>query len=499
MILGIDLGTTYSVGAYVDADGEPKVAVNSEGERLTPSVVMVEDKKRYIVGSVAKENCMIQPEDVISTVKNHMGKKVKFKVPCEVEYSPEEISSFIIKKVVKDSGESTGKRIDQVVVTVPAYFTDAQRKATEDAVALAGVNLAGMINEPTAAALYYVHKNKLDKANIMVYDLGGGTFDVTILTIDGNTVNVKSTGGLSNAGGFFFDMHIVDYVCNQMKDKYNVWLKEDEYRDVYQDLCIKAEKCKIQLSNKDSATIAVWFGSIKENIVITRDFLESKIKSLYIRTESKMKEAIRNAGMKVEDIDCVLLVGGSSKIPYITYKIESFLGKKPSKEVNPDEAVALGAAIYGQMLENENRNKIKKFSDVCSHSIGIVIINRDSKRQENFILIPRNSKVPISNKQRFRTFCQNQSIIELTITEGEFKELTDITTIGTYEVELPKGLEEESLVEITISLDRDQIVHIHLDIPSAKLSKEYKMERKTNLSEEEIRYLTGIYRDSIVK
>ncbi len=498
MILGIDLGTTYSVGAFVNNNGDPEVAINSEGERLTPSVVLVEGKQ-YCVGNAAKENCMIQPENVISTVKNHIGKKNKFKVSAGTEFTPEEISSLIIKKVVKDSCENIREKIDKVVVTVPAYFTDAQRKATEDAVTLAGVKLMAMINEPTAAALYFAHRNKLEKANILVYDLGGGTFDVTVMRLDGNNIEVKSTGGLSNVGGYFFDRYIVDHVCSQIAEKYGINLKEDEYREVYQDICIKAEKAKIQLSNKTNSFITVWFGDIKENITISRDFLEAKIKSLYIRTESKMKEAIRNSGMRVEDIDRVLLVGGSSKIPYISSRIEAFLGKKPSKEINPDESVALGAALYGNMLERDKKDTKLNFNDVCSHSIGIVVIDKKTKKQENFIIIPRNSAIPVSSTQKFCTYCQNQRMIEITITEGEFKELTDVTTIGTYEVELPPGMEQGALVELTTSLDEDQMVHLYLNIPSANLKKEYQMERKANLSEEELKMLSGIYRDIEVK
>jgi molecular chaperone DnaK len=493
MTLGIDLGTTYSVGAYVDAAGTPQIINNAEGSTLTPSVVMFDGADSIVVGEVAKDNAVIRPQDVISVVKNYMGKKMVLKEFNGQQYTPEMISSFIIRKVVQDSAAALGTEIDSAVITVPAYFTDAQRKATEDAAVMAGVHLAGMINEPTAAALCYVKKHNVQNENILIYDLGGGTFDVTILHVaDSNNIEVLSTGGLSNAGGRFFDQYIVDYVRDYMEEKYDIDLEEDEYVDELQELYIKAENAKIQLSNKNAVTIVLKIGKIKEQIQITREQFEGMIKKVYGRTEGKMKEALKEAGLQPDAIDKVLLVGGSSRIPYIVQRMKDFTGKEPSKEVNPDEAVAIGAALYANM--NVNNDKERQFTDVCSHSIGVVVID-DLGQEENEVIIPRNSKLPVENKQRFRTAEKDQKMICLTITEGEYRELTDVTIIGNVDIDLPPQLPQNTLILLTISLDRHQLINIRFEVPDRNFKQEYQMKRIANMDEDEVRHVTGMLRD----
>lgn len=493
MTLGIDLGTTYSVGAYIDSEGNPNVILNSEGNTMTPSVVLLDSDEEIVVGEVAKDNVIIRPDDVISVIKNDMGKKIVVKETGSKKYTPEMISSFIIRKIVQDAEAASGEKVESVVITVPAYFKDSQRKATEDAATIAGVPLGGMINEPTAAALCYVNKCNVENEKILVYDLGGGTFDVTILNVKNcNEIEVLSTGGLSNAGGRFFDQEIVDYVRDYMEEKHGIDLEDDEYLDDLQELYLKAEKVKMQLSNRSSAMITLKIGKIKEAIEITREQFGQMINGTYEKTERKMKEAITAAGLKVEDIDKVLLVGGSSRIPYIEERVEQFIGKVASKEINPDEAVAIGAALYAQTrIKNESTTH---FTDVCSHSIGVVVTN-EWGMEENEKIILRNSKLPIEKQERFRTTVANQKKIVLSVTEGEFKEITDVTIIGKFDIDLPEGAPENALIILAISLDIRQLIHIHISLPDMDFEQEYHMRRIANMDEDAVKNVTGILRD----
>ena len=493
MTLGIDLGTTYSVGAYVNKDGVPQVILNSEGNTMTPSVVLLDSDNEIVVGEVAKDNVIIRPDNVISVIKNDMGKKIIVKEMGGKQYTPEMISSFIIRKIVQDAEAVTGDKVSSVVITVPAYFKDSQRKATEDAATIAGVPLGGMINEPTAAALCYVNKYDVENERILVYDLGGGTFDVTILHVKNkHEIEVLSTGGLSNAGGRFFDQGIVDYVRDYMEEKHGIDLEDDEYLDDLQELYLKAEKVKLQLSTRNSAVITLKVDNVREAIEITREQFEQMINNTYEKTERKMKEAILAAGLQVSDIDKVLLVGGSSRIPYIAERVQAFTGKEPSKEINPDEAVAIGAALYAQT--NIKNEQAMQFTDVCSHSIGVVVIN-DYGIEENEKIIMRNSKLPIERQERFRTAVANQKKIDLCLTEGEFKELTDITIIGNFEINLPPEVPENTLIILTISLDIRQLIHIHISMPDIGFEQEYRMRRIANMDEETVQNVTGILRD----
>lgn len=493
MTLGIDLGTTYSVGAYIDDNEMPQVILNSEGNTVTPSVVLFDTDEEIVVGEVAKDNIIIRPENIIAVIKNDMGKKIVVREVGGKKYTPEMISSFIIRKVVQDAKAYIGEEITDVVVTVPAYFKDSQRKATEDAAIIAGVNLCGMINEPTAAALYYVNKNEIENECIMVYDLGGGTFDVTILDVkNSKEIEVMSTGGLSNAGGRFFDQAIVDYVRDYMEDNHDIDLEDDEYVDELQELYLKAEKAKIQLSNKTSSAITLKIGKIRESITITREHFEQMIMATYEKTERKIKEVLSEAKLTIPQIDRILLVGGSSRIPYISDRISQFMGKEPSKEMNPDEAVAIGAALYAKT--NVKREEKIKFTDVCSHSIGVVVIN-DKGLEENEKIIMRNSKLPIKKEEYFRTVVANQKKIDLTITEGEFIELTDVKIIGNFEINLPPGVPEDSRIVVTISLDNRQLLHIHISLPEVGVEQEYHMKRIANMDDETVKNVTGMLRE----
>ncbi len=499
MVLGIDLGTTYSVGAYIDEDGKPQVITNMEGEQTTPSVVYFENEGSVVVGQTAKDNSFIYPEDVVSAVKNSMGRKMTFKSSHGQEYTPEVVSSFILKKIVKDAQKRLDLKepIKDVVVTIPAYFTDAQRTATEDAAKIAGLNLKGMINEPTAAALYYAVSTKMNHANVLIYDLGGGTFDVTIVRLDDDDVVVKSTKGLSKVGGRFFDEEIVEYVRDYIEDKYDIDLEDEEYADAYQELFERAEKAKCMLSNKESTSIAVRTGTVRESVEITRAQLEKIVAKLYNRTEYIVKEAIKDAGMEITDLDKVILVGGSSKIPYIEQHLTSLLGKEPSHEVHPDLVVAQGAALYGKQLTSPTGTGAgdKVIHDVCSHSIGIVTIDPGTHKEINTIRIKRNSQLPIDSEIKAKTILDNQRAVKLTVTEGEFKEVSDVTILSSNDIELPDGLPAGTRLIIKLHLDKSQIVHMIVEIPDAGYQSEFTFTRSTNLSSDEVKLLTGIIAD----
>ena len=490
MVLGIDLGTTYSAAAFVDANGTPQIIINAEGKNTTPSVFFEDKPNEIIIGEVAKSYAFVRPHDVVSVVKNDMGKKEKYTMSSGKEYVPEEISSFIIRKMVKDAESYTGEKISDVVITVPAYFNDAQRKATEDAAKIAGVNMIASINEPTAAMLCYVKKNNIKKGNIMIYDLGGGTFDASIVQVDGDEINVLSTDGSPKTGGHFFDEDIVGYVCDFMRDNHEIDLEEPEYINELQELYAKAENCKIQLSTRSSAPILMRVGNVVETIEITREFFNSKLKRFYRMTEVKMKNALKNAGLTVSEINTVLMVGGSSRIPFIEESVKAFVGRDVAKDINPDEAIAIGAAIYGS-INGENRLK-KLFRDANSHSIGFIYINKD-REKENYILIPKNSALPAEFKQKVKTMIPNQEKIVLTVTEGESNQVEYVKIIEELSINLPANLPKDTEVIITYMQDEYQLLHIYVNIPSKEnWGYEHKMQREANLTEEDIQMMTGI-------
>ena len=500
MILGIDLGTTYSVCSYIDENGEPQIITNMEGQRTTPSVVYFENESSVIVGQTAKENSICCPADVVSAIKNHMGEKdYQFVTSFGQSYTPEVISGLILRKMVTDANQFLGTEtpLNRVVITIPAYFTDAERTATENAARIAGLELVRTINEPTAAALYYAVKSKLEHANILIYDLGGGTFDVTLIRVDGSEINVKSTKGIKNVGGRFFDEEIVAQIHDYIEDEYDVDLEDEEYLDVYQELFNRAEKAKISLCRQEKAIIPIRTGEFKESYTLTRADFEKIVAKLYKRTEYCVKSAIADAGITNADIDKVILVGGSSRIPYIEQQLTALLGIAPSHEVNPDEVVAMGAALFGKQLEAERvgSSDARTISDVCSHSIGVSALDELTLRKYNRILIKRNTTLPAVTCLPFRTASENQEKIELSVTEGEFKELCDVRIISETEIILPPNLPKGTRVEIELRLDTSQLVHLWLRIPAVNYETEFKFKRISNLSDQEIEKLTGLIAD----
>ncbi len=499
MILGIDLGTTYSVGAYKDTSGHIQIIRNSDGDALTPSVVLFEDSKDVVVGECAKETAVIRPSDVISVVKNHMGKKEVLKNLDGRDYTPEMISSFIVRKIVTDAEKYVGESVEGVVITVPAYFSDAQRKATQDAASIAGVKLLGIINEPTAAALAYVNEYGITNETLLVYDLGGGTFDVTALSVDSEgNVRVISTGGLSNTGGRFFDQSIVDYVVGYFDKNCGIDLEDDEYEAELQELYLKAESAKKQLSAKQFTDIQIRVGSHRESIRISRDQFEEMISKVYLKTEGKIRATLAASELTPEEFDRIILIGGSSRIPYISKNLKALFGKEAVSNINPDEAVAIGAAIYGESIAKDNSKT--SIIDVNSHSIGIAVTSRETGERENEIVIKKDSALPIEVSQNYRTIVNNQGCIDITITEGESKQISDISIIADYSLFLPKDCDIPSgtQVVVTIGMDKSQLVYIKVTIPSIEFEKQYVINRTANMSEEDVEKVTGIMRDYLV-
>ncbi|MCR5525850.1 MAG: Hsp70 family protein [Lachnospiraceae bacterium] len=490
MVLGIDLGTTYSAAAYTDDDGNIQVVVNSDGERTTPSVFYEESKDSIIIGEIAKENAVLHPKDVVSVVKNDMGKAVKYEMSSGNTYVPEQISGFIIKKMVQDAEAFSGKKITDVVITVPAYFNNAQRVATEDAAKIAGVNMIGSINEPTAALLSYIKKNKIEHGNVMVYDLGGGTFDVSIVRVDGDDIRVLSNDGIAKAGGHFFDIFIVDYICEYLRENHDLDLEDPEYIEELQDLYTRAERCKIQLSARESVKVPVKVGDVRDSVEITREFFEGRLKRFYRSTEVRMNKALQNAGLTVNDLDTVLLVGGSSRIPYIEKNVEAFTGKAPAKDVNPDEAVAMGAAIFGSLKSGTETKKA--FTDANSHGIGFLYFATKNERK-NQILIEKNSNLPVKVTQKAKTIVKSQERITLTVTEGESENPEMVKELCVLDIELPENIAEATAVDITYELNEYQLLHIYVDIPSVPdWGYEYELPRENDLTAEDIAVMTGI-------
>lgn len=493
MMIGIDLGTTFSAAAYLDPDGVPQLICNSRGGRLTPSVVMEEEDGTIVVGEDARESMVLMGDAVVSTVKDHMGTDRKFLLPSGTAYSPEQISALILKKIVKDAGEFLGEEIRQAVVTVPAYFNDAQRQATKDAGKMAGIDVVSLPNEPTAAALYYAFSSRMEQGRILVYDLGGGTFDASIVEIHGKQAEVIATGGIRKLGGHFFDQLILNHVADYLLQKYDLDVYDDEYIDELQELSLKAESCKIQLSGRPSAQIVIRIGKVREKLEITREQFEKMISGFYARTESTVRMVLADAGMGWKDIDRLLLVGGSSRIPYIAGRLREFSGLEPSHELNPDEAVALGAALYASGL-------FEKIRDVCSHSLGIVSRRGAGAEKYNSVIIPRNTALPARMSRDYYTGAGGMKRICLEVTEGEDEDLDYVSILAQIEIPLPPGIPRNTRVTVEMYLNGNQLLHVYARIHTdPEIYKEIEIPRSSNLDEEEIEEQTTLLERIVVQ
>ncbi|MBT9283634.1 MAG: molecular chaperone DnaK [Hydrogenibacillus schlegelii] len=480
-VIGIDLGTTNSVVAVLEG-GEPVVIPNAEGSRTTPSAVAFKPDGERIVGEAAKRQAITNPTRTILSIKRHMGTDYKVEIDGK-KYTPQEISAMILKKLKDDAEAYLGEKVEKAVITVPAYFNDAQRQATKDAGRIAGLEVLRIINEPTAAALAY-GLDKEDDQTILVFDLGGGTFDVSILEIGGGVFEVKATSGDNHLGGDDFDQAIIDHLIAEFKKEHGIDLSKDPM--AVQRLKEAAEKAKKELSSMLSTTISLPFiaadasGPKHLEMTLTRAKFEELTRHLVERTMGPLRQALEDAGLKPQDIDKVILVGGSTRIPAVQEAVKAFIGKEPYKGINPDEVVALGAAIQAGVLAGEVKDVV--LLDVTPLSLGIETLGGVFTK-----IIERNTTIPTSRSQIFTTAADNQTSVEIHVLQGERPLAKDNKSLGRFILEgippAPRGVPQ---IEVKFDIDANGIVHVSAkDLATGKEQK-ITVHASSGLSEEEI-------------
>ena len=480
-VIGIDLGTTNSCVAVMEG-GEPVVIPNSEGNRTTPSVLGISKTGERLVGQVAKRQAITNPDNTVISIKRHMGTDYKVTV-AGTSYTPQEISAMILQKLKADAEAYLGETVTEAVITVPAYFTDSQRQATKDAGKIAGLNVLRIINEPTAASLAY-GMDKGDDQTVLVFDLGGGTFDVSILELGDGIFEVKATSGNNRLGGDDFDEKIIDWMLVEFKKQTGIDLSSD--KTAMQRLKESAEKAKIELSNVTSSNINLPFITMNENgpqhldLTLTRAKFNELTADLVEKTMGPTRQALKDAGLSANDINKVILVGGSSRIPAVQDAIKNLLGKEPFKGINPDECVAIGAAIQGGVLAGEVKDVV--LLDVTPLSLGIETLGGVFTK-----IVERNTTIPVSRQQVFTTAADNQTSTDIHVLQGEREMAQYNKTLGRFTLmdipPAPRGIPQ---IEVKFDIDANGIVNV-----SAKdlgTGKEQRITIKSNsgLSDEEI-------------
>ncbi|MEG0794229.1 MAG: molecular chaperone DnaK [Bacilli bacterium] len=480
-IIGIDLGTTNSCVAVLEG-GEPKIIPNAEGNRTTPSVVAFKGDEE-LVGEVAKRQAVTNVKNTISSIKRKMGTNAKVEAN-EKDWSPEEISAKILGKLKSDAEAYLGEKVTKAVITVPAYFNDAERQATKNAGKIAGLEVERIINEPTAAALSYGLDKQEKLQTILVYDLGGGTFDVSILDIGEGVFEVKSTSGNNRLGGDDFDKRITDYLVDEFKKEHGVDLSKD--RMALQRIEDAAEKAKKDLSGVTNAQISLPFitqsneGPLHMEISLSKAKFEDLCRDLFDSTLEPVRKALKDAKLKTKDIDKVILVGGSTRIPYIQDLVKKELGQEPNKGVNPDEVVAMGAAIQGGVLTGEVDDIV--LLDVTPLSLGIETLGNVMT-----VLIPRNTTIPTSKSQVFSTAVDNQPAVDVHVLQGERPMAGDNKTLGNFQLtNLPPARRGVPQIEVTFDIDANGIVNVKAKDLGTSKEQSITITSSTSLSDDEI-------------
>ncbi len=480
-VVGIDLGTTNSVVAVMEGQS-PTVIANSEGSRTTPSVVAFTKTGERLVGQLAKRQAVTNPDRTISSIKRHMGTDFKVKVDGK-DYTPQEISSMILQKLVNDASSYLGERVTKAVITVPAYFNDAQRQATKDAGKIAGLEVLRIINEPTAAALAY-GLDKKGNETILVWDLGGGTFDVSILEVGDGVFEVKSTNGDTHLGGDDYDKRIVDWLVGEFRKDQGIDLSGD--RQAMQRLTEAAEKAKIELSGTVQTTINLPFITADQNgpkhldITLTRSDFERLTQDLTDRCIQPFKNAIADAKLDVAQIDEVVMVGGSTRMPVIQELVKKLTGKELNQSVNPDEVVAVGAAIQAGVLAGEVRDVV--LLDVTPLSLGLETLNGINTK-----LIERNTTIPTRKTQIFTTAEDGQTSVDIRVLQGEREMANDNKELGRFRLEgipaAPRGVPQ---IEVTFNIDANGIVTVSAKDLGTGKEQQIQITASTNLNKDEV-------------